>query len=106
MQQHSDLFQRNRLIVWTVTVVLCGVIFSHMSPWISLLLLIPWVYLASFLWHIYFSIHPRRGFFYRRVLPSDVGLAYESVEFPSLDGLRLSERLAGASPLRRKTQKD
>jgi len=92
-RERSWRFYRNWLIhfvMWIALVLLA--LRAARQPWplyIYLILAYPIYLLAFSVFYSYRITHPRGRFAMRRVIPDDAGMAYEKVEFPSLDGLSL-----------------
>ena len=88
--RHSNLYYRNRAIVWGVTALVYFLIVLSQANKTFMFLLLPALYFAANLWSICLSIHPRRRYLIRKMTPKDFGLSYQQATFYSRDGTKLS----------------
>lgn len=93
IRDRSWRFYRNWLIFFSMWVALILMALgAARRPWplyVYILLAYPVYLIASSIFYSYRLTHPRGRFAMRRVTPADAGMEYETVEFPSRDGLVL-----------------
>ncbi len=93
IRERSWRFYRNWLIHFTMWVTLLLIALgAARRPWplfVYLLLVYPIYLVSASIFYAYRTTHPGGRFAMRRVTPTNAGMAYETVEFPSRDGLSL-----------------
>jgi len=93
IRERSWQFYRNWLIHFMMWVILLLIALgAARRPWplyVYLLLAYPVYLISASIFYAYRTTHPGGRFAMRRVTPTDAGMAYETVEFQSRDGLSL-----------------
>ena len=84
----SGLYYRNTLLILIGTVIIFTVVFVLPARW-TVFFFFPAILLIFLSWNIYFSVHPWRPFFIRRLFKPEPYQRLKSINYTSADGLVL-----------------